>query len=174
MIVKCMRIHLRNFTEVKTMKNLSFCLGSLTSVLVGMGLGFTELTANASPYGWLTQTTGAYSGLLNYDGGQDKVLTELFLGDNGALIGSLALIGSVTPGKKNEIVLGQISSCNSVEERKVLCQWHDRNGTGYVELSFSEKFDGFKGRWRMKGEENWFSWTGSRFPNLPQMTPVNF
>jgi hypothetical protein len=156
------------------MKTLSFCLGSLTSVLVGMSFGFTELTANASPYSWLNQTTGAYSGLLSYDGGQDKVLTELFLADTGALIGSLALVGSVTPGKKNEIVLGNISSCNSLEERKVLCEWHDRNGTGFVELSFSEKFDGFKGRWRMKGEEKWFSWTGSRFPNLPQMTPVNF
>jgi hypothetical protein len=156
------------------MKTFSLCLGSLTSVLVGMSFGMSQLTANASAYGWLNQTTGAYSGLLSYDGGQDKVLTELFLADTGALIGSLALVGSVTPGKKNEIVLGNISSCDSVGERKVLCEWHDRNGTGYVELSFSEKFDGFKGRWRMKGEEKWSSWTGSRFPILPQMTPVNF
>jgi hypothetical protein len=158
------------------MKTLALRLGYLASVVVGMSFGLGELTANASPYEYLNQTTGSYSGLLTYDGGEDKVVTELFLADTGALIGSLVLVGSVTPGQKNELVFGNISSCKSVdvEERKVLCEWNDRNGSGYVEFSFSEKFDKFQGKWRMKGEDKWFSWTGSKFPNLPQANPVNF
>jgi hypothetical protein len=122
-----------------------------TSLLL---VSFHSLEAKAeSTDNWLGQAVGNYPGKIWSGDGLIPGETEFLLNDDKSLIGSYSMQGQG---------LGVLSQCRAVRMLVARCIWHDRYGSGDLEVTFSENFSSFKGFWMPKGLTEKLPWNGKR------------
>lgn len=44
-------------------------------------------------------------------------------------------------------VAGSLSRCRTLPDRQMICQWHDKHGTGVMDVKFDETYKSFDGSW---------------------------
>lgn len=73
------------------------------------------------------------------------------------------IVGNFWYKEESGPVKGLLSNCISNNaNRKIICKWSDKYGTGVANLDFSPDYTSFKGRWNKKGSSKTYPWTGNR------------
>lgn len=137
------------------MKRSRWMLSSVSAFLLLTTTHTTEADAQSSE-AWMNQVLGSYQSQIM---GADELLdgvTKFRQTDDGTLA------GYYTMNEQGVIVPGALSQCQAVQTRVMRCIWNDKYGTGDLEVSFSEDFSKFEGRWGDKGSEPTYEWNGAR------------
>ena len=137
------------------MRTSNILLGSLTLLFCLIGVNSSQVQSQ-STYNWLSQVVGSYKGQISSGGNLVSATTEFILSDTGALIGSYGM------SEASGLTLGTLTQCRALEMRLVRCIWHDRYGTGDLEISFSDTFNSFNGTWGTPNATERSPWKGSK------------
>lgn len=106
---------------------------------------------------WLASVPGTYHGSI-WSGGAHLPAVTTFRRDSvGRIVGQYAF---EEPSGVRE--RGRLDQCAVLRALVLTCRWHDRYGIGRLDITFTEDFLGFSGRWAAgRGAPNW-PWTGRR------------
>lgn len=85
---------------------------------------------------------GTYQGSL-ISVGTSRVITKLFLGSQGNIVGRYMMIYS----GDLKVEMGSLSPCMPLENDNLLCRWRDKFGQGFVSMYFDKTGNSFKGMW---------------------------
>ena len=73
------------------------------------------------------------------------------------------IIGTYNFQEQNGIVDGKFSNCTVLRRyRKLICQWHDKYGSGNIDFDFSSDYTRFNGGWNGGKPGSYHPWFGSR------------
>lgn len=78
------------------------------------------------------------------------------------------MYGTFMYKERNSWVAGSISDCKFLPERQVICQWHDKYGSGIMDVRFDERYESFNGQWGTYcGTRPNLIWNGKRAQEAP-------
>jgi len=111
---------------------------------------------NAAAPAWVNSIGGKYAGLLAGGDQLEPVITELTQTNSGSVVGTYVFL---EPG--NIGVEGKLDHCSEIRELELECQWHDKYGSGALEMAFASDFEAFAGQWSSgTTPDRWSLWTG--------------
>ena len=91
----------------------------------------------------LDSADGTYVGTI-YSAGIVPVFTTFY---PQALDDQKQMFGTFMYKENDYWVTGSLSRCQSLPERQIICQWHDKHGAGVMDVRFDEKYESFDGSW---------------------------
>jgi hypothetical protein len=72
--------------------------------------------------------------------------------------------------ENNFWVTGSLSHCRPGSERQIICQWHDKYGSGVMDVRFDERYESFDGNWGTYcGTRSDLIWNGKRTQPTPDV-----
>ena len=132
-----------------------------TLTLSTLWLSLATPLALADSTGWVQQVPGAYSGQVSGGNYSAPIITEFILTTDGDLFGSYAILENAGTAEA-DLALGVLTNCQANVDYQLSCTWHDRYGSGTLNLGFTEDLATFDGQWNADGETVIFPWTGER------------
>lgn len=104
-----------------------------------------------------------YSGEI-WSGKAMPALTAFSLNRSGELSGTYAY------AEPKEIVKGELFDClRKGPEKRLVCKWKDRYGTGVLDVVFADDLSGFSGHWRADNSTMHAPWNGRRVSQTDNM-----
>ena len=110
---------------------------------------------------WLKSLRGVYYGKLESAGSTVDVETTF------NFVGSVPFTGSYLYAESGELVRGSLQKCSPLPERKLDCEWNDKQGKGSLNIQFSETLGSFEGvwtgeKWNMFESSEGYLWEGKK------------
>lgn len=101
---------------------------------------------------------GTYRGSLWSGDGDLPSITTLKIGRDLVLSGEYSFVEQT-----GQTTSGSLDACK-IELRVLICQWHDRYGTGLLKMEFDTSLCTFQGQWTTTNvvSTDWSYWNGSR------------
>ena len=99
---------------------------------------------------------GDYRGQVESGGQPLPAATRLYLRGGQAIAGDYLFIEG-----NGARIAGTLDRCVLIGSRRITCQWHDRYGTGPLEMTFMRDGSLFEGRWASSANpDTWYRWNG--------------
>ncbi len=101
---------------------------------------------------------GTYRGSLWSGDGDLPSITTLKIGADLVLSGEYSFIEQT-----GQTTSGSLDACQ-IEMRVLICEWHDRYGTGVLKMEFDPSLCAFQGQWTTANlvSTGWSYWNGSK------------
>lgn len=78
------------------------------------------------------------------------------------------MYGTFMYQENDDWVTGSLSRCQSLPDRQTICQWHDKYGTGIMDIRFDEQYQSFDGSWGTYcGTRPDLIWNGKKAQTTP-------
>lgn len=126
--------------------------------LIALALWLVASPAALAEDDWLASVPGSYHGSIWSAGRHMPAVTTFRRDPMGRILGQYAF--DEPSGVRER---GRLDHCAALRALVLTCLWHDRYGTGRLDLTFTEDFLGFAGRWSAgeRAAPVW-PWTGRR------------